>query len=116
MMLNFVSNFANVTDAEIYFSEIEIRNAYSTQENMQRTMMKHYVKQGLQQFYQILGSTDIIGNPAGLINNLGRGVELLYNEPYQGILAGNAKDAAKGIGRGIKGLLANTTVGVSNSV
>jgi hypothetical protein len=31
-------------------------------------------------------------------------------------LKGNAKEAAKGIARGFKGLLANTTVGISNSV
>jgi vacuolar protein sorting-associated protein 13A/C len=30
MLLNFFSNFANISDAEIYFTEIDIINAYST--------------------------------------------------------------------------------------
>lgn len=64
----------------------------------------------------MLGSTDILGNPAGLVNNLGRGVAELYSEPLEGILEGDAGQAVKGVARGVKGLVSHSAFGVSNSV
>lgn len=81
-LLNFLTNFTNVSDASIYFSQIDITNAYTTMPNIQQTLVKHYLMQGIQQVYKILGATDIVGNPVGLISNLGRGVEELYSEPF----------------------------------
>ncbi|CDW72110.1 ph domain protein [Stylonychia lemnae] len=115
-IINFFMNFANVSDAQLYFSEIEINDAYTNIDDFQKRLTKHYVKQGLEQIYQVFGATDIIGNPVSLINNLGRGVELLYSEPFQGVLQGSAKQAMKGITKGIKSFASNTAIGVSNSV
>ena len=42
---------------------------------------RHYVIQGLQQIYKILGSLSIIGNPVGLVTNLGKGVTHLFQDP-----------------------------------
>jgi len=50
-----------------------------------------------------LGATDIVGNPVGLINNLGRGVEELYSEPFKGALTGQISGVARGVGKGVKG-------------
>jgi vacuolar protein sorting-associated protein 13A/C len=72
--------------------------------------------QGVQQIYKILGAIDIVGNPVGLISNLGRGVEELYSEPFQGVLAGDMSKAARGLGKGIVGLTRKSAYGVSNSV
>lgn len=80
--MNFLTNFTNVSDAAMYFSQIDITNAYTTMGNIQITLFKHYFMQGVQQIYKILGATDIVGNPVGLISNLGRGVEELYSEPF----------------------------------
>lgn len=79
-------------------------------------LSKHYLNQGIEQFYKILGATDILGNPVGLISNLGRGVEELYSEPYQGVLTGNVGKAALGIGRGVTGFVRKSTYGVTKSV
>ena len=115
-LLNFFSNFTNVSDASIYFSQIDITNAYKTMGSIQTTLIKHYVTQGIQQIYKVLGSTDIVGNPVGLISNLGRGVEELYSEPFQGALTGNISQAARGIGKGIFGFATKSAYGISNSV
>ncbi len=64
----------------------------------------------------MLGATDILGNPVSLISNLGRGVEELYSEPFQGLLTGDISQAASGLGRGVKGLVGKTAFGVGNSV
>lgn len=66
-------------------------------------LSKHYITQGIQQIYKVLGATDIVGNPVGLINNLGRGVEELYSEPFKGALTGQISGVARGVGKGVKG-------------
>jgi len=80
--INFFSGFANISDASIYFTQIDISNSYRTQQSIVNLLSKHYIKQGISQVYKILGATDIVGNPVGLISNLGRGVEELYSEPF----------------------------------
>jgi vacuolar protein sorting-associated protein 13A/C len=114
--INFFSGFANISDASIYFTQIDISNSYRTQQSIVNLLSKHYIKQGISQVYKILGATDIVGNPVGLISNLGRGVEELYSEPFQGVLSGNMSNAAKGLGRGVVGFTKKTAFGVSNSV
>lgn len=79
-------------------------------------LSKHYITQGIQQIYKVLGATDIVGNPVGLIDNLGRGVEELYSEPFKGALTGSVSGVASGVGKGVKGFVKNTTNGVSNSL
>jgi len=37
---------ASISEAEIYFSEIEIRNAYNTMDNITWILAKHYMNQG----------------------------------------------------------------------
>jgi len=115
-LLNFLTNFTNVSDASVYFTQIDITNAYTTISNISTIMMKHYVTQGVQQIYRILGATDIVGNPVGLISNLGRGVEELYMEPFQGVMQGDVKGIATGLGKGIRGFTSKTAYGISNSM
>jgi hypothetical protein len=50
------------------------------------------------------------------MNNLGRAVDELYNEPFKGLLKKDAKETAKGVLKGIKGVFMNSTAGVSNSL
>ncbi len=52
----------------------------------------------------------------GLISNLGRGVEELYSEPFQGILSGDMGRAARGLGKGVIGLGKNAAFGIGSSV
>jgi len=40
------------------------------------------------QFYQVLGSQDIIGNPSGFMANVNKGTETFYNEPLEGLVEG----------------------------
>ena len=40
----------------------------------------------------------------------------MYNEPYLGKLEGGKRNAIKGVGTGVKGFVAHSTLGISNSV
>jgi hypothetical protein len=47
---------------------------------------------------------------------LGRGVEELYSEPFQGVLSGDMSRAALGLGRGVIGFGKNAAFGIGGSV
>lgn len=59
-------------------------------------LTRNYARQGALQFYKLLGSSDLIGNPVGLIDKLGTGVFEFFNEPRKGLLKG-PKEFAGGI-------------------
>jgi len=115
-MVNFLSSFSNISDASIYFTQIDIRNAYKTKASIISVLSKHYINQGIQQIYKILGATDIIGNPVGLISNLGRGVEELYSEPFKGVISGDMSRAAIGLGKGVIGFGKKAAFGIGGSI
>lgn len=56
------------------------------------------------QFYKLIGSVDLIGNPVGLIDKLGTGVFEFFNEPRKGLLKG-PKEFVGGVGKGVKSLV-----------
>jgi hypothetical protein len=51
-------------------------------------LTRNYTRQGILQFYKLLGSSDLLGNPVGLIDKLGTGVFEFFNEPRKGLIKG----------------------------
>jgi hypothetical protein len=62
----------------------------------------------------LIGSLNLLGNPAGLYNNIGGGVQDFFYEPYTGLMT-SPTDFLKGVGKGTKGLLTGITSGVVTS-
>ena len=60
----------------------------------------------MNQFYKLLGSSDLIGNPVGLIGKLGTGVFELVSEPAKGLLKG-PDEFVGGVGKGIQSVVGN---------
>ena len=56
------------------FSVIVIVRCLSTKQRLQRQLIANYVQQGITQAYHLVGSADIIGNPIGLVEDLGSSV------------------------------------------
>jgi hypothetical protein len=78
--------------------------------SFKKSLLDHYKQEAIQQFYQVFGSQDIIGNPSSFITNIGRGaVEI------QTLEINTVEGAAFGFLNGIKGLVQNTALAVSNS-
>jgi len=48
-----------------------------------------------------LGSSDLIGNPVGLMNKMGEGFYQLGRDPIHGLAEGSPKEFIEGIGSGI---------------
>jgi hypothetical protein len=90
-------------------------NTYTTQQNLIDIMTRNYTKQGIMQFYKLIGSSDLIGNPVGLIDKLGTGVFEFLNEPRKGLIKG-PKEFVGGIGKGVKSLVTNVVSGGMDSM
>ncbi|KAJ0394778.1 hypothetical protein P43SY_008892 [Pythium insidiosum] len=56
------------------FSEIVIARCFSTKERLQSQLIQNFVRQAVLQAYRFVGSVDIIGDPIGLVEDLGSGV------------------------------------------
>jgi vacuolar protein sorting-associated protein 13A/C len=67
------------------------------------------------QFYKLLGSADLIGNPVGLVNKLGTGVYELISEPSKGLLKG-PDEFVGGVGKGVQSLVSNVISGSFESM
>ncbi len=58
---------------------------------------EHYQKECMRQFYRLLGSVEVLGNPAGLMRNLGIGMKA-FSSGLTGLRHGDRqsfKDGAK---------------------
>lgn len=115
VLYSVVATLSNISDAPMYFSEIIMKNAYTQSSTLQKALMKKYMRQGILQFYRLLGSIDLIGNPIGLLDRVGSGVFEFFNEPRKGLLKG-PKEFAQGLGKGFKSLITNVVGGSLNSV
>jgi hypothetical protein len=106
---------ATISETPITFKEIILVHTFASQNNLVSQLMRNYTRQGMLQFYKIIGSSDLLGNPVGLIDKLGTGVFEFFNEPRKGLLKG-PKEFVGGIGKGVKSLVTNVVSGSFDSV
>jgi len=107
--------FITITDSPLRFSSVIVLNSFQTFDALSWTITKNYIRQGALQFYKVIGSSDLIGNPMGLIDKLGTGVFEFFNEPRKGLLKG-PKQFATGVGKGVKSLVSGIISGGFGSV
>ena len=103
-------DFARITQSPLSFKEIVIQNSYQNQYTLLWALIYNFSKQGLHQFYRILGASEILGNPIGLLDKLGTGVFEFFSEPAKGLLL-NPKAFARGVRKGTKSLVSNVISG-----
>ena len=70
-----------ISESPLRFKELILQSIFSSQANLQSMLIKNYARQGVLQFYKLIGSSDLLGNPVGLIDKLGTGVFEFFNEP-----------------------------------
>lgn len=110
------SAFINISDSTLHFSSVIVCDSFQTISGIAYLVVRNYVKQGILQFYKILGSADLIGNPIGLIDKLGTGVFEFFSEPVKGLMQASPKKFAKGLGKGVKSLVSGVLSGSFGSV
>jgi hypothetical protein len=78
------------------FNEIVIMRCFSTKQRLQNQLMQNYIRQGVMQAYRLVGSADIIGNPIGLVEDLGSGV-LQFLKITKGEVLGDSQTRGEGV-------------------
>jgi hypothetical protein len=83
-----LQNFANVSDTKIGFPEMVLVEAYISQDMLVKGIVDHYVHALKAQIFRIVGSSNLLGNPANLLSKAGQGFFVLARDPLAGIIEG----------------------------
>ena len=102
------SNIANMTDSPLYFKELILTHTYAPPSSLLDMIIRNFTRQGVMQFYKLIGSSDMLGNPVGFVNKLGSGVYEFFNEPRKGLVKG-PKEFVGGVGKGVTSLVGGVT-------
>ena len=105
---------ASIDNAPLRLNGLILENPFISQSQLISRVIQHYTQQGLREFYLLLGSADVLGNPVSLVSNLGTGVYDFFHEPAEGIV-NSPQEFAIGVARGTKSLVKNSVFGVFNS-
>lgn len=81
----FVSSLASISDASLVFNEFCWLEGLISQTQFLTNVQNYYISRGMRQIFKILGSTDMLGNPANLIEKVGSGFVELARDPIMGI-------------------------------
>lgn len=108
------SNLVNIDSASINLNALHIYHSFTTRTFMLSAIQQHYAFQGILQVYSLLGSADILGNPLGLVKNLGTGVKDFFYEPMAGMVK-SPREFALGLSRGTASLVKNSVYGTFNA-
>lgn len=114
-VLKTLLHIANITDSSLSFKSVILLHSFQPVGKLTHILAMNYAHQAVFQFYKILGSSELLGNPIGLIDNLGTGVLEFFSEPYKGLIKG--PDAfVGGVAKGVKSLVGNLVSGGFGSV
>jgi len=113
-MENFII-ISNIEDGKLEFNGIGLKNVVDTNQWLMNRIVNHYKDNLSYQLLNVLGSLDLIGNPIGLINNLGMGVKDIIVKPIEGFVDGPL-EMGKGFIEGTNSLVTNTVGGTFSSI
>eukprot|EP00755_Sulcionema_specki_P021014 Sspe_Gene.12885::Locus_4420_Transcript_1_1_Confidence_1.000_Length_11390::g.12885::m.12885/K19525/VPS13A_C; vacuolar protein sorting-associated protein 13A/C len=105
----------NIENASLQLHAFLLQPAHGTQGEILSAITQHYIRSGLKEAYKVVGALEFLGNPIGLIGNLGSGFHDLWYEPVHGITK-SPEAFAKGVARGASSMTRHTTYGVFNMV
>jgi hypothetical protein len=98
------SNIASMSDSPLNFKELVLTHTYTSPENLVDLIIRNFTSQGIMQFYKLIGSSDMLGNPVGFVNKLSDGIYEFYNEPKKGLVKGPTHFVG-GVGKGVTSLV-----------
>lgn len=110
-----LQSFASVSDLAIQFHELIILESFISQDMLVKNISNHYKYQIKSQMFRILGSSNLLGNPAGLLDKVGHGVFQMARDPIVGMSQGPTA-FVKGVGTGMQGLVKGVIGGSFNSL
>lgn len=106
---------SSIEEAPIKLYPVNLRDAFASEKRIKDSLKSHYKSQLVNEFYSLIGHSNILGNPIGLLNDLGTGVVDFFYEPAQGMVNGPIS-ATEGLIKGTGSLIKNTVSGTFGTV
>ena len=107
-------SIGNIDNAKLKFNSYISQYIFVSKKQFETNLAQYYKSQLLTNFYKLIGSLSLIGNPIGLLTNIGTGVYSFFYEPINGIKQG-PNEVSKGFQKGTMKLLSNVSYGVLNT-
>ena len=111
---------SDVEGADLQLLPITAQNTHTTPQRFLQSLKVRYRQQLSHEFYMMLGTSDLLGNPIGLIASLGDGVRAFFYEPASAVFRHPAdisiEDVAGGFAKGMGALLHSSIHAPMNSV
>ena len=73
MIFNVFGSLMDISDTPLKYNEVKIRKRFYTFEGLYNMLWNGYLRKSVYQFYKILGSIDLIGNPVSLVDRVSTG-------------------------------------------
>lgn len=105
----------NIDQAPLKFFSLELREIYGSKQQITNLIWMHYRTQLASELFTVIGHADILGNPVGLLTDLGNGVVDAIYEPASGLTEGPI-GLSKGVVKGAHSLFKNTVSSTFGSV
>ncbi|KAI6208431.1 Vacuolar protein sorting-associated protein 13C [Aphelenchoides besseyi] len=104
-----------VQDVVFRLAYFERKHTFYNKEQLQSEITSHYTKQFIKQLYVLVLGLDVIGNPYGLVMDVGSGVVDAFYQPYQGAIQG-PEEFVEGVALGVSSLFTHTFGGAASAV
>jgi hypothetical protein len=105
----------HLDSAQLKMNKFRVEHPLETAATLTQVLTNHYAHQVKSQWYELVGSLQVLGDPAGLIHNMGNAVHSLYYEPVKGYSKAGVAGVAAGVGRGVTGAVQHSAYGVFNT-
>jgi hypothetical protein len=103
---------ASVDNAPLQLNSLVTKHVFIDVRTLLSMLREHYQKDCIRQFYKVIGSVEILGNPVGLLRNLGTGLVAMR----AGISNMRKGDSLKSLKEGAKTFAKHSAYGFSNSI
>ena len=114
LFINMVGGvLSNIDDAPLKLDALIMPHCYASSDELSTLITTHYVSKIMPQLLRILISLEVLGNPIGLIEDIGSGVVSFFYEPAMGAMQ-SPEMALAGLGKGTKQILTSSITGLAN--
>ncbi len=111
-LAEFAINLTNdISPSPVRLNGIEISDVCKTRDQLVLSLENHYFDVLIRQLYKIVGSFDFLGDPVGVLSQLGTGVWDFFYEPAEGLMH-SPFAFGLGVAKGTLSLVSNTASGV----
>lgn len=109
-----ISNILNIDKTLVSIEGYQINNLFGSSKVIMNEILNTYHKSAYNQYFKLLFSTEILGSPISLYNNISNGIACLIKKPAEGLVRGPV-GFLEGSIEGSRNLMAYTVSGTFSS-